>query len=81
MAHRSILDIRVHCMLDAQKTRLNSHHGLKIRVLPLTVNQLAIITGDKGVITDSLNRIVFRARLGVRYFELRLTEIRLGNPT
>ena len=50
VAHRSILDIRVYFMLDAQKTCINSHHGLRIRALPLAVNRLPIITGVKEMI-------------------------------
>ena len=50
VAHRSILDIRVYIMLDAQKTCINSHHGLRIRALPLAGNQLPIIIGVKEMI-------------------------------
>ena len=52
VAHRSILDIRVYIMLDAQKTCINSHHGLRIRALPLAGNQLPIITGVKEMIAS-----------------------------
>ena len=50
VAHRSILDIRVYIMLDAQKTCINSHHGLRIRALPLAGNQLPIIIGVEEMI-------------------------------